>query len=77
MEKIQYDSFYKFLVSLGMILVALPIFAYFFITNSVGLYCGAGFTTLLYNARVLCARVACVRAYKILLNSILKENEYC
>ncbi len=33
MEKLQYDSFYKFLVSLGVILIALPIVALVFIVN--------------------------------------------
>lgn len=33
MEKLQYDSFYKFLVSLGVILITLPIFAWVFIVN--------------------------------------------
>ena len=29
MEKLQYDSFYKFLISLGIVLIALPIIGYF------------------------------------------------
>ena len=33
MEKLQYDSFYKFLVSLGVILIALPIVALVFVAN--------------------------------------------
>lgn len=33
MEKLQYDSFYKFLVSLGVILIALPVVALVFIVN--------------------------------------------
>ena len=33
MDKLQYDSFYKFLVSLGIILIALPIVALVFIVN--------------------------------------------
>ena len=33
MEKLQYDSFYKFLVSLGVILIALPIVALVFVVN--------------------------------------------
>ncbi len=33
MEKLQYDSFYKFVVSLGVILVALPIVAVVFVLN--------------------------------------------
>lgn len=34
MDKLQYDSFYKFLVSLGIILIALPVLASIFIVNS-------------------------------------------
>lgn len=34
MDKIQYDSFYKFLVSVGVILIAAPLFGlYFFLSN--------------------------------------------
>ena len=33
MDKLQYDSFYKFLVSLGIILIALPIVALVFVVN--------------------------------------------
>ncbi len=33
MEKLQYDSFYKFLVSLGVILFALPVVALVFVVN--------------------------------------------
>lgn len=33
MEKLQYDSFYKFLVSLGVILIALPVVALVFVIN--------------------------------------------
>lgn len=34
MDKLQYDSFYKFLVSLGIVLIALPVVALVFITNN-------------------------------------------
>ena len=33
MDKLQYDSFYKFLVSLGVILIALPVVALVFVIN--------------------------------------------
>lgn len=34
MDKLQYDSFYKFLVSLGMLLITLPVLAYLYILNT-------------------------------------------
>lgn len=34
MEKLQYDSFYKFLVSLGIVLITLPILALLYILNA-------------------------------------------
>ena len=34
MDKLQYDSFYKFLVSLGTILIATPIFCLYFVVNN-------------------------------------------
>lgn len=34
MDKLQYDSLYKFLVSLGIILIALPIAALVYLLNS-------------------------------------------
>lgn len=34
MDKLQYDSFYKFLVSLGMLLIALPVLAFLYILNT-------------------------------------------
>lgn len=34
MEKLQYDSFYKFLVSLGMLLITLPVLAFLYILNT-------------------------------------------
>lgn len=37
MDKLQYDSLYKFLVSLGVVLIALPIAAFVFIANSATL----------------------------------------
>ena len=37
MDKLQYDSLYKFLVSLGVVLIALPIAAFIFIANSATL----------------------------------------
>lgn len=33
MDKLQYDSFYKFLVSLGMLLITLPILAFLYVLN--------------------------------------------
>ena len=33
MDKLQYDSLYKFLVSLGTVLIALPIAAFIFLAN--------------------------------------------
>lgn len=34
MDKLQYDSFYKFLVSLGMLLITLPVLAFLYILNT-------------------------------------------
>ena len=34
MDKLQYDSFYKFLVSLGIVLITLPIFVLLYILNA-------------------------------------------
>lgn len=34
MDKLQYDSFHKFMVSLGIILITLPIVAYIFLIKS-------------------------------------------
>lgn len=34
MDKLQYDSFYKFLVSLGMLLITLPVLAFLYILNA-------------------------------------------
>ena len=36
-DKLQYDSLYKFLVSLGVVLIALPITAFIFLSNSAAL----------------------------------------
>lgn len=33
MDKLQYDSFYKFLVSLGMLLITLPVLAFLYVLN--------------------------------------------
>ena len=34
MDKLQYDSFYKFLVSLGIILIAAPVLCLYFVVNN-------------------------------------------
>ena len=34
MDKLQYDSFYKFLVSLGMLLITLPVLAFLYLLNT-------------------------------------------
>lgn len=68
MDKLQYDSFYKFLVSLGMLLITLPVLAFLYVLN---MDC-----KLISQSEIICPKFQ-FKEYKIMRIYLILQLQLC